>query len=278
MAGIFTPVNQKLLTNVSVVRLKRGGKRFEIACYPNKVQSWRKGVEKDLGEVLQADRIFMNVSKGVLAKKDELLKCFGDDDEKKIVMMILEKGEVQVSEKERQILLESTFKDIATIVAEKCINPESKIPLTVGTVERAMKEIHYNVHPTKSAKQQALEVIRLLQAKIPIQRAWMRLKINLPISKHVELESSSSKKGKEKEKSGGVSSKEKIMEALQPHLASIESETANESGDISLIVLVDPSTFRTINDIVKVECRSKGSVEVLSFTATDVDVKLDSEK
>ena len=44
MAGIFTPTNQKRLTNVAVVRLKKGGKRFEIACYPNKVTSWRNKV------------------------------------------------------------------------------------------------------------------------------------------------------------------------------------------------------------------------------------------
>jgi hypothetical protein len=34
---IGTPLNQKRLTNVSVVRLNKGGKRFEIACYNNKV-------------------------------------------------------------------------------------------------------------------------------------------------------------------------------------------------------------------------------------------------
>lgn len=38
---IFTPINQVKLTNVSVVRLKRGGRRFELACYRNKVQDYR---------------------------------------------------------------------------------------------------------------------------------------------------------------------------------------------------------------------------------------------
>ena len=44
MSTIFTPTNQKRLTNVVVVRLKKGGKRFEVACYPNKVLSWRNKV------------------------------------------------------------------------------------------------------------------------------------------------------------------------------------------------------------------------------------------
>jgi len=33
----FTPVNQVRLTNVAYVRLNKRGKRFEIACYRNKV-------------------------------------------------------------------------------------------------------------------------------------------------------------------------------------------------------------------------------------------------
>lgn len=44
MSKIFTPTNQIRLTNVAVVRMKKGGKRFEIACYKNKVVSWRSGM------------------------------------------------------------------------------------------------------------------------------------------------------------------------------------------------------------------------------------------
>ncbi len=35
---------QKRLTNIAVVRLKKGGQRFEVACYRNKVQDWRNGM------------------------------------------------------------------------------------------------------------------------------------------------------------------------------------------------------------------------------------------
>ena len=92
----------------------------------------------------------------------------------------MSKGELQVSDRERQSQLDSTFRDIATIVADKCINPDSKRPYTVGVIERAMKDVHYSVKPSKGSKQQALEVIRLLQQSMPIDRARMRLKIQLP--------------------------------------------------------------------------------------------------
>ena len=47
------PVGQKRLTNICIVRLKRHGKRFEVAAYRNTVVAWRQGVEKDIDEVLQ---------------------------------------------------------------------------------------------------------------------------------------------------------------------------------------------------------------------------------
>eukprot|EP00192_Tetraselmis_astigmatica_P024200 CAMPEP_0117655490 /NCGR_PEP_ID=MMETSP0804-20121206/4305_1 /TAXON_ID=1074897 /ORGANISM="Tetraselmis astigmatica, Strain CCMP880" /LENGTH=58 /DNA_ID=CAMNT_0005461841 /DNA_START=207 /DNA_END=380 /DNA_ORIENTATION=- len=54
---VFQPIGQKRLTNVAVVRYKKGGIRFEVACYKNKVVNWRNGTEKDLDEVLQSTTV-----------------------------------------------------------------------------------------------------------------------------------------------------------------------------------------------------------------------------
>jgi ribosome maturation protein SDO1 len=51
-------------------------------------------------------------------------------------------------------------------VADKCVNPETKRPYTVILIERAMKDIHYSVKPSRSTKQQALEVIKQLKEKM----------------------------------------------------------------------------------------------------------------
>ena len=65
--AISMPVTQVRLTNVAIVKLKKAGKRFEIACYKNMALNWRNGVETDIGEVLQTDSVFANVSKVSLA-------------------------------------------------------------------------------------------------------------------------------------------------------------------------------------------------------------------
>ena len=69
-------------------------------------------------------------------------------------IQILAKGELQVSGKERHAELETTFRDIATIVSDMCVNPDTNRPYTVTLIERAMKDIHYSVKPTKNTKQQ----------------------------------------------------------------------------------------------------------------------------
>lgn len=64
------------------------------------------------------------------------------------------KGDLQVSEKERASQIETMFREIATIVADKCVNPETKRPYTVSLIEKGMKDIHYSVKMNKNTKQQ----------------------------------------------------------------------------------------------------------------------------
>ena len=67
-------------------------------------------------------------------------------------------GDKQVSDKERKLEYENLFKDIASILVDKCINPETGKPFTLSMLERALRDVHFNVDPKRSAKQQALEV------------------------------------------------------------------------------------------------------------------------
>lgn len=242
MSKIFTPTNQIRLTNVAVVRMKKGGKRFEIACYKNKVLSWRKAIEKDIDEVLQTHSVFTNVSKGAVAKREDLLQAFGKDDITEICKEILAKGELQVSEKERQTELSALFKEIATNVADKCVDIETKRPYPVTMIEKAMKDNHYSVKMNKNAKQQALEVITLLKATLPLERARMRLQITLASTKEAK----------------------QIKEKLNSLCASIEHDDWN-TGCTTLVCLVDPGQYKTIDELLRKETKGTGVLELLDL-------------
>ena len=74
-----------------------------------------------------------------------------------LLLHILEKWELQVSGKEREAQLSSQFRDIATIVMEKTINPETRRPYTITMIERLMHEIHFAVDPNLTSKEQVPE-------------------------------------------------------------------------------------------------------------------------
>ena len=177
-ASLTQPVGQKRLTNVSVVSLKKGGQKFEIACYRNKVISWRQRVEKDIDEVLQAPTVFMNVSKGLLANSDDLLRVFQTSDHMEVCKIILEKGAYNMSDKERESQQSSAILGIATIICEKTVNPNSNRPYPLSTIMSTLKDISFNPNPTKSAKQQALTAISQFKEIIPIERAKMKLSLS----------------------------------------------------------------------------------------------------
>ncbi|CAO3609149.1 unnamed protein product [Cunninghamella blakesleeana] len=215
------------------IKLRKGGKRFELACYKNKVMEWRSNV------------VFLNVSKGQVASKEDLKKCFKHDEVDKVIQEILKKGELQVAEKERSNQLESMWKDIANIVTDNCVNPQTKRPYTVTMIEKAMQDLHLSVNPKRSTKSQALDVIKQLQEKqlLPIQRAQMRIRITLP---------------------QGKDSKKVLKESITPLVTSMEEEDY-EAEEIEVIALVDPGKYRSINDILQTQTKGKGQLEIMNL-------------
>ncbi|CAH0518372.1 unnamed protein product [Peronospora belbahrii] len=237
---ISQPVGKIVLTNVAVVRMRKAGKRFEIACYKNKVQNWRNGVEEDIDEVLQIDKVYENVSKGKFAKKSDWSKAFDVHSEEQVCRIILDRGELQVSEGERKALVENMYRDIATIVADKCVNPTSNRPYPYTVIERVMKEIHYAVIPNRSAKQQALELIKKLPEHIPLARAKMKIQIITP-------------------KSG--------VQAIKTELLKEGAEIVEQTGSetVRMVVLITPGSYRIVTTLVQKYTAGQGSLEVIDL-------------
>ena len=95
--ALLQPLGQKLLSNVSVVKLDRRGKHFEIAVLPNKVSSWRAGLETDIDEVVQSHSIFANVDQGMLAKRSDVFEALGVTDMEDGLRIILAEGKLKNS-------------------------------------------------------------------------------------------------------------------------------------------------------------------------------------
>lgn len=174
------------------------------------------------------------------AKTEDLINCFGSEDQTKICEEILAKGELQVSEKERHAQLDSTYKDIANIVASQTVNPDTKRPYPVTMIEKSMKDIHYSINVNHTAKQQALDVIHKLKGVIPLQRTQMKLRVVMPSGKH-------------------------FRERLRQMASSIELDEISTHGALEMVFLTDPGNYRTLGEIIQNETKGKGTLEVVSL-------------
>jgi ribosome maturation protein SDO1 len=255
MSRINLPINQVRLTNVAVVRINKGGKRFEIACYRNKVVDYRQGLEQDLSEVLQTDRIFTNVSKGEFCKAADLQEVFGTRNEEEIVELILQTGQVQVSDKERNQQLEKTSAQVAEWISKNCVHPGSDRPYTISQIRHAMSQAKFSVHPTKPLKRQYLDCVKLLQDIIPIQRAKMELLLVIPNEEECE----------------------KIEQTLRDNNVTWTDPNADKGSNQTrqYKILVDPSLYRVLNEVV--QTMNGARIEIVTQIVTKQgDVKLES--
>lgn len=197
---------------------------------------------------MQIPQVFLNVSKGQVAPNEDLQKSFGSTDTDKIILEILQKGEIQLSEKERQAKGNQIQAETLQLISTKCINPKSKKRYPPTMIQKALAELKFNTVTTKTAKLQALEAIKLLVAKqiIPIVRAKMKIK--------VLLESKDAKK---------------LNEKIKPLLGDIESEDSGKFWEV--VSYIDPVNYRELVEIVG--NYKSGQLEVLDMAVIDESEK-----
>lgn len=156
-----------------------------------------------------------------------------------------------MGEKEREHDLTALRKEIATLVAEKCVDPTTQRPYPVGMIEKAMTEAGYSVKQNKNAKSQVSECIKLLQtdSKLPIQRARMRIKVCMPESE-----------------------KERLKDRLFESVEKVESEEIKQS-DWEVVSLKPPLPIALTSIILARRCSSIPVISVLSTSCYRRNVK-----
>ncbi|KAG9228195.1 SBDS protein C-terminal domain-containing protein [Amylocarpus encephaloides] len=306
---INQPSNQIKLTNVSLVRLKKAKKRFEIACYKNKVLEWRSGIETDLDNVLQINSVFLNVSKGQTAPSADLQKCFGAKTPiNDIILEILNKGELQVGERERHAQLERVHNEVVGIVASKLVDPRTKRVYTTGMVEKALemlsaqgsqaqqektatpasgtgtlapgeegepkpkvKEHNWSgVVATKNAKSQALDAMKALisHQPIPVARARMKLRVTCPTT--ILKHAAKAAGPKVPDRDEDEKSKGTVKDRILSFIEQVERQDVVGS-EWEVTGFAEPGAFKGLGDFIGNETKGQGRVEVLDMAVTQED-------
>lgn len=122
---MFLPENQKRLTNVSIVTLKKYGLRYELAVFPNKLYEYRHNPSTPLSTILQSETIYRSVDSGEISSEGDL-SHFGMS-RREIIHEILAHGHEQKASATSQYELETVERQIVEMVQGKVLYNNSYV-------------------------------------------------------------------------------------------------------------------------------------------------------
>ena len=169
------------------------------------------------------------MSTGLSAPHDAMFRAFEVEKLEDVIKVILEQGELQISELERKEQFEGVEKEIAQIVGEKCISTVTgkQVPVSVLSTQiilKAMEEVHFSIKPDQSAKMQALHAIKALKKKLSLTRMKMRIRLVYNLEEATELETL---------------------------LGEYSQESMQVEGNRKVLVcLIDPDVYRKLNKLI----------------------------
>jgi len=234
-----------------MIKYRVSKKNFEIACYKNKAINWRNGIEKDLNEVLQSYAVYRNADQGEQASADELKEFFPGMKFDDVIKTILEKGELDIGDQERDQQKDSMEKEIANLVAERVVHPDSKRPFSVESIKAALKALHFAPKLNEPVKKQVSDATKKLIQRYYMARAEMKIKLTVPLNY-----------------------KNKLLDELKE--LKVKSENSLDDKDsFTLVCLIEPSLYRALDELLKKKL-GEGSMEIVTRSvmmkeATDLE-------
>jgi len=163
----------------------------------------------------------------------------------------LEKGELDIGEEEREQKKDSMEKEIANLIAERVVHPDSKRPFSVESIKAALKSIHFAPKLNEPVKKQVSDATKKLIAKYYIARAEMKIKLTIPSFY-----------------------KSKLLTELNELKVKPEN-SLDEKDNFTVVCLIEPSLYRALDELLKKKL-GEGSMEILTRSvmkkeATDLE-------
>lgn len=164
---------------VNLVKYKSHGRLFEMAIDPDKAVAYKEGDTINIEEIARSDKVFEDMKKGLVASDTDLQTVFNTKNTTEILKILLEKGEIQFTQKYRTELRERKLRKIINLIHINAIDPKKGIPHPINRIEAAMDEAKIKINDLKKAEDQIDTVVKLLRPIIPISIQTKKLKIHI---------------------------------------------------------------------------------------------------
>ncbi|MFB6156973.1 MAG: ribosome assembly factor SBDS [Haloferacaceae archaeon] len=170
------------LDDAVTARLESHGARFEVLIDPDAALAIRRGeFEGDLEEVIAADDVFEDASRGDRPAENDLEEVFGTTDPMEIIPEVVKRGEIQITAEQRREMQEQKRRALIDRIARNAVNPQmDDAPHPPERIERALEEAGFRVDPMEPVESQVDGALDALRPVIPIRFDEVTTAVRVP--------------------------------------------------------------------------------------------------
>jgi len=169
-----------MVDNLTVIRFSVEGEKFELLVKPDPALEYKLGKRKDISTVLVSEEIYSDSNKGTRASTEKLMKAFKTTDPATIAVIILQKGDLNLTTDQRRKMVSEKRKQIVEFIAKTYVDPRSHLPHPPLRIEQAMDDAKVSVDPFKNTDDQIKDIVEQLRSIIPLKSENMLLEILVP--------------------------------------------------------------------------------------------------
>lgn len=170
------------LDEAVTARLESHGARFEVLVDPDAALAIKRDeFDGDLEEVIAAEDVFEDASRGDRPAEDDLEKVFDTTDPMEIIPEVIKRGEIQITADQRREMQEQKRRRLINRIARNAVNPQmDNAPHPPDRIESALEEAGFRVDPMEPVETQVDDALDALRPVIPIRFDEVVVAVQLP--------------------------------------------------------------------------------------------------
>ena len=166
--------------SVNLARLKKGNEKFEVVINSDAAIDFKQGKISDIRAALVNEKIFSDAKKGMHASEKLMQSFFKTTDSLKVAEIIIQQGEIQLTEEYRERKKKEKVKRLIEIIHRNGIDPKTHLPHPVTRIEAAFEEAKVHIDDYRSAEDQLQDVLKKLRVILPIKFEIKEISIKIP--------------------------------------------------------------------------------------------------
>ncbi|WP_435318566.1 ribosome assembly factor SBDS [Haloarchaeobius sp. TZWSO28] len=170
------------LDEAVTARLESHGARFEVLVDPDAALAIKRDeFEGELADVIAAEDVFEDASRGDRPAESDLEKVFGTTDPMAIIPEVIKRGEIQITADQRREMQEQKRKQLVQKIARNAVNPQmDNAPHPPDRIESALEQAGFQVDPMEPVESQVDDALDALRPVIPIRFDEVTIAVHVP--------------------------------------------------------------------------------------------------